>query len=366
MYQKNLLEKLRRIDLFPKYIESASVKTKSGAFLSIASYLLLAFLFLNEFRLFIANDYETKLTIDDSTGPTSVEIYFNITFPNLKCGFLHVDTLDKSGERHLNVKHRVYYMPLDEVGNALDKRNPQILGHLGGKERYCGSCYGAEQYSHNGCCDTCEEIRDAYYKAGWDFVESNFEQCGHPKKKENNVGHGCLLYGTLRVNKVDGTFHIAPGVNVVRMRQHLHSIDKTEFENGNIDCSHTINQLTFGKPLQGTKNPLAGIDNFNHNKEMMYQYFLKVVPTYYRKTEKFQYSAYKFSRELNRLQSRGYPGVFFKYEFAPIVIQIEKQKKSFFHFITQSLSLLGGVFTFSFLIDRLIFTLLINKEKKSK
>jgi 7-cyano-7-deazaguanine synthase in queuosine biosynthesis len=35
-------------------------------------------------------------------------------------------------------------------------------------ENYCGSCYGGVEPA-NGCCQTCEEVRQAYLDRGWSF-----------------------------------------------------------------------------------------------------------------------------------------------------------------------------------------------------
>jgi 7-cyano-7-deazaguanine synthase in queuosine biosynthesis len=34
---------------------------------------------------------------------------------------------------------------------------------------YCGSCYGAPN-THGQCCNTCNDVREAYRKAGWGFT----------------------------------------------------------------------------------------------------------------------------------------------------------------------------------------------------
>ncbi|THG00711.1 hypothetical protein TEA_000206 [Camellia sinensis var. sinensis] len=39
-------------------------------------------------------------------------------------------------------------------------------GRLEHNETYCGSCYGAEA-SDNDCCNSCEDVREAYRKKGW-------------------------------------------------------------------------------------------------------------------------------------------------------------------------------------------------------
>lgn len=42
---------------------------------------------------------------------------------------------------------------------------------------YCGSCYGAERSAEE-CCNTCEEVRDAYLRKGWGFNADGVVQVG--------------------------------------------------------------------------------------------------------------------------------------------------------------------------------------------
>ena len=42
------------------------------------------------------------------------------------------------------------------------------------------SCYGAKP--NHVCCDTCNDVRQAYYDKGWFFGNSKFAQC------ENGAG----------------------------------------------------------------------------------------------------------------------------------------------------------------------------------
>lgn len=37
----------------------------------------------------------------------------------------------------------------------------------------CGSCHGAR----DGCCDTCDDVKDAYEALGWGYEEARFSQC---------------------------------------------------------------------------------------------------------------------------------------------------------------------------------------------
>ena len=49
------------------------------------------------------------------------------------------------------------------------------------------SCYGAKP--NHVCCDTCNDIRQAYYDKGWFFRNSNFAQCqGDEGKYFGSIG----------------------------------------------------------------------------------------------------------------------------------------------------------------------------------
>ncbi|PNX75491.1 endoplasmic reticulum-golgi intermediate compartment protein 3-like, partial [Trifolium pratense] len=103
---------------------------------------------------------------------------FDVTFPALACSILSLDAMDISGEQHLDVKHDIIKKRIDSHGNVIETRqdgigSPKIEkplqkhgGRLEHNETYCGSCYGAES-SDEECCNSCEEVREAYRKKGW-------------------------------------------------------------------------------------------------------------------------------------------------------------------------------------------------------
>ncbi|KAJ6246592.1 endoplasmic reticulum-golgi intermediate compartment protein [Anaeramoeba flamelloides] len=258
MYRRSFFERFKNLDLFPKYVETASVKTEIGAFLTLLSYLFLILLFMNELFLFLTLKLETNLTIDDSRIHNQVAVHFNITFPRLSCKLLHIDALDHSGARHLNIKHDIFTIPLDRKGNRKEHHKPKKLDKLGNGRFFCGSCYDAEEFSQDGCCNTCKEIETAYRKKGLSFNANDFEICDKNLKKEMKYekDDGCIIYGTLHVNKIAGIFHIAPGVNSIYEDQHYH-IYETKDDEKKIDCSHYIDYLYFGKAFSETLYPLS-------------------------------------------------------------------------------------------------------------
>lgn len=88
---------------------------------------------------------------------------------------------------------------------------------------YCGSCYGGVPPA-SGCCNTCEDVRQAYIRKGWSFsnpdgiaqvgllplkhVSSSLigpAQCldeGWTAKIEEQNSEGCQISGHIKVNKV--------------------------------------------------------------------------------------------------------------------------------------------------------------------
>ena len=56
------------------------------------------------------------------------------------------------------------------------------------------------------CCNTCDDVREAYRHKGWAFTSAlDIEQCkrdGYSDKFKQMNSEGCRVYGYLQVNKV--------------------------------------------------------------------------------------------------------------------------------------------------------------------
>ena len=63
-------------------------------------------------------------------------------------------------------------------------------------------------------CNTCEEVKQQYIKKSWKFVPTTVDQCRGEllsDEQQRVLTEGCQVYGYLEVNRVGGSFHIAPG-----------------------------------------------------------------------------------------------------------------------------------------------------------
>ncbi|PHT50749.1 Endoplasmic reticulum-Golgi intermediate compartment protein 3 [Capsicum baccatum] len=368
----SFISKIRNLDAYPKINEDFYSRTLSGGVITVASSIIMTLLFISELRLYLHAVTETKLVVDTSRGET-LRINFDITFPSLACSILSVDAMDISGEQHLDIRHDIIKKRIDALGNVIETRKEGIgaptidrpLQRHGGRlehnETYCGSCYGAEG-SDDHCCNTCEDVREAYRKKGWALTNPDeIDQCkreGFLEKVKLEEGEGCNMYGFLEVNKVAGNFHFAPGKSFQQSNVHVH--DLLTFQKDSYNISHKINRLTYGEYFPGVVNPLDGVTWTQETPHGMYQYFIKVVPTIYTDVSGHTIQSNQFSvtehfkgADVGRFQS--IPGVFFFYDLSPIKVTFTEQHVSFLHFLTNVCAIVGGVFTVSGILDSFIY-----------
>ncbi|KAG9135357.1 hypothetical protein Leryth_007137 [Lithospermum erythrorhizon] len=219
-----MFNKLRNLDAYPKINEDFYSRSLSGGVITLVSSLVMLLLFFSELSLYFHTVKESTLLVDTSRGE-KLHINFDITFPAIRCSLLGVDTMDISGEQHLDIRHDIFMKRIDPLGNVIEvkqeglgaKKIEKPLQRHGGRlehnEAYCGSCYGAETSDHH-CCNSCEEVREAYQKKGWGMTNTDLiDQCkreGFIQRIKDEEGEGCNLHGSLEVNKVAGNFHFIP------------------------------------------------------------------------------------------------------------------------------------------------------------
>ncbi|XP_041015259.1 endoplasmic reticulum-Golgi intermediate compartment protein 3-like isoform X2 [Juglans microcarpa x Juglans regia] len=307
-----VLHKLRKLDAYPKVNEDFYSRTFSGGLITLVSFVLMLFLFFSELRLFLHTVSETKLVVDTSRGGT-LHINFDVTFPAVPCSLLSLDAMDISGEQHLDIRHDIVKKRIDAHGNVIEVRQDGIgapkvekpLQRHGGRlehnEEYCGSCYGSET-SDDDCCNSCEEVREAYRKKGWALTNMDM-------------------------------------------------IDQ---------ITHRINKLSFGHYFPGLINPLDGVQWVHENPNGAYQYFIKVVPAIFtdirgRSIQSNQYSVTEHFRSADPGRSRSLAGVFFFYDISPVKVTFKEEHIPFLHFMTHICAIIGGIFTVAGIIDSFVY-----------
>lgn len=370
--------RLPSLDAFAKTVEDARVRTASGGLVTLLSLVTILWLSISEWIDYRRIEYRPQLVVDRARGER-LKINLDITFPQMPCDLVTMDVMDSSGEVQEQVSHGIVKTRLDRNGKELGSEalvferesEKRELERRRNDPDYCGSCYGAA----DGCCNTCEEVRQAYVAKGWAFHDgSGIEQCEqeHYKEKlENSVHEGCRIAGHVSVNKVVGNFHFAPGAPITQQNMHFHDISFFRNPQFPFTLSHTINHLSFGpEPPAGQElpNPLDGTVAVTDQKGFNYQYFIKVVATRFEtlagdSLETNQYAVTSHERSTvggrdedhpHTLHSHGgVPGVYFNYDISPMkVINQEQRMRTLGSFLTGVCAIIGGVLTVGAVIDR--------------
>ncbi|KAI5366585.1 Putative endoplasmic reticulum vesicle transporter [Septoria linicola] len=412
-----------KLDAFTKTVEDARIRTSTGGLVTITSLILILYLVWGEWSDYRRTVVHPELIVDKGRGE-KMEIHMNVSFPHVPCELLTLDVMDVSGEVQTGVMHGVTKVRLDSAGKmisseALAVNDPEQVPHLG--PDYCGDCYGAPAPSSAkkaGCCNDCAEVREAYAGVSWSFGRGeNVEQCTREHYAEHldeQRKEGCRIEGGIRVNKVVGNFHFAPGKSFSNGNMHVHDLDNY-FKSGEVkhDFTHKIHHLRFGPQLPddvvkrvGQKgmawsnhhlNPLDDTEQITNEVAFNYMYFVKVVSTAYlplgwEKTgsildiphelieiggygkgeqgsiETHQYSVTSHKRSLTgsdgkdeghaeRIHARGgIPGVFFSYDISPMkVVNREARAKTFSGFLVGVCAVIGGTLTVAAAVDRLLY-----------
>jgi len=372
MANNDIFSRFKQFDAYPKTLEDFRVKTVTGAGVTIISGLIMFTLFVSELNYYLTTEVSPELFVD-TTRHQKLRINIDIVLPKLPCAYLSIDAMDVSGEQQGDIDHNMFKQRLDKDGKKVPEQ--AVKEDLGDKSEdaiksvkttldpsRCESCYGAES-TERPCCNTCEDVRNAYRTRGWAFSDPmGIEQCkreGWKDKFMEQQNEGCRVFGYLEVSKVAGNFHIAPGKSF--QQQHVHVHDLQPFGGKLFNLTHHIKHLSFGEPYPGVHNPLDDTIVPAEESSTMYQYFVKVVPTVYKKSNGVdvwtnQYSFTKHKRTVRQMTGEhGLPGVFVLYELSPMLVQYTEKRRSFMHFLTGVCAIVGGIFTVAGLIDSMIY-----------
>ncbi|XP_067935391.1 endoplasmic reticulum-Golgi intermediate compartment protein 3-like isoform X2 [Watersipora subatra] len=374
-----IVGRLKSFDAYPKTLEDFRTKTYGGAMITLISAIIMSLLFLSELNYYLTLQVDQELIVD-TMRDQKMKIFLDITFPRIGCPLVSIDAMDVSGESQIDVISNLFKQRLHLNGSSIDaeaeKHDLEEHSSKSTAEKQvnetqldtdrCESCYGAENINQK-CCNTCNDVREAYRVKGWAFVNAeNIIQCkreGYSEKLKDSQNEGCRLFGFLLVSKVAGNFHIAPGRSFQSSHVHVHDLNVMQ---GGLtwNTSHTIQHIGFGEDYPGLVNPLDSTSQFAEKAMMMYTYYVKIVPTLYAKVSG-DFSVTKHFKSVGVATGEsGLPGVFFIYEFSPMMVKYQEKNRSLFHFLTSLCAIIGGIFTVAGLIDAVLYHSIRSIQKK--
>lgn len=357
---------LKKLDVYQKPHEDFRVRTKSGAAISMVVVVIFVLLVLVEFGSYMQTSLSPRMVVD-SELQGKLEVYVDIYFPNIPCSYLSLDAMDVNKHHQIDIRSKVVKrrykngvrMSENEIATELNQAKAKIA--LKRDPGYCGSCYGSES-SPGQCCNTCEEVREAYRLKGWAFKNSDhIDQCaseGFKEELERVKDEGCEVRGTFQVNRIAGNFHFAPGKSFEHSQMHVH--DLQPFPDGvDWNFAHRIRKIRFGNEASELIGPLKNVNRIGETRIGMHQYYLKIVPTELpdRPSEvSYQYSATSHFVPVTHSNHGALPGVFFNYDLSPVKVTYVDTSQSFFSFLTNLVITMGGLFAFSTFIDAFVYS----------
>ncbi|KAI8085769.1 endoplasmic reticulum vesicle transporter-domain-containing protein [Gilbertella persicaria] len=271
--KSSLFGNLRQFDGYAKTLDDFRVKTTTGASVTLISTIIILSLVFSELVAYYTPVWKPSLVVDQGRKE-KMPINFNITFPHMPCHMISVDIMDDTGEHSLGYSQDVTKVRLSmdgtpvESGTAVGDPTTSASKALSEPVPECGSCYGARPLREDGCCQTCQDVREAYIKMGWGLVNGdNIDQCireGWLNRIESEANEGCNIHGHLLVNKVSGNFHFAPGDAFQTHSMHVH--DLKEFSAGTpdghkFDLTHVIHKLKFGPDTFDETEEILAVTN---------------------------------------------------------------------------------------------------------
>ncbi|CAL5224040.1 g6662 [Coccomyxa viridis] len=175
---------------------------------------------------------------------------------------------------------------------------------------------------------------------------------------------GCALSGFVLVKKVPGALHFlakSPG----------HSFDYAA-----MNMSHVVNYLYFGNKPSPRRHQalarlhpaglgddwadkLAGQGFFSRAQKATFEHYMQVVLTTIEPSKTRQdlsYDAYEYTVHSHTYDTAEIPSAKFTYDLSPIQILVSEKHRAWYHFITTTCAIIGGVFTVAGIVDGLVHT----------
>ncbi|KAK2753713.1 hypothetical protein FQN55_000076 [Onygenales sp. PD_40] len=339
---------LRTFDAFPKTKATYTSSTRRGGQWTLIVFALCAFLATTELRTWYRGTENHHFSVEKGV---SRELQLNIDLViAMPCDSLRINVQDAAGDRILASDL------LEKQATSWAAWDRELNTRLSGG----GSEY--QKLNEENAARLMEQEEDMHVGHALGEARRSYKRKfpKGPKLGRREKADACRVYGSLEGNKVQGDFHItARGHGYFEFGEHL--------DHSTFNFSHMITELSFGPHYSTLLNPLDKTISTTKENFYKYQYYMSVVPTIYtragvvdpysqslpdpstisksqRKNTIFtnQYAVTSQSRELPNRQF-SIPGIFFKYNFEPILLVISEERGSLMALLVRLVNVVAGV-----------------------
>lgn len=334
--KKKVLDKVKEFDAFSKVPDEYVDSTPVGGTFSVITFFIIVWLVYSEVSYFLDSNLVFRFMPDiDMDEKLRINIDITIAMP---CSNIGADILDSTSQSVFGFGE----LQEDDTWWELTQEQQDAFDAV----KYLNS-YLREEY---------HSVWQLLWKKGHGSVRATIPE---RKTKPNRRPDACRLHGVLILNKVAGNFHITAGKSLHLPRGHIHL--NMLFDDTPQNFSHRIHRLSFGSPANGIIYPLEGDEKITLDENMLFQYFIEVVPTdvdtTFESIKTFQYSVKELQRPISHTQgSHGVPGIFFKYDMAALKIQVYQERENLLQFMLRLFSIIGGIYVIVSFINTIVLT----------
>jgi hypothetical protein len=209
------------------------------------------------------------------------------------------------------------------------------------------------------CCPSCEMLIGLAVRQQRPIMTEAWSQCKRrpllavrSRSKKKPQRESCLVKGKISLNRIRGTFHIAPGRNLRAPAGHYHDlIDRIP----GFDLSHRIERLHFGRKIPTAAQPLEGTAVRMLSSPAFSDYVMLATPVTYRRNGKVIGKGFEYTSLARHIampfETVRLPGIFFYYQFSPYTVIVNARTRPPARFITSTCGLLAGAFAIASLVD---------------
>eukprot|EP00041_Stephanoeca_diplocostata_P018585 m.389852 g.389852 ORF g.389852 m.389852 type:complete len:367 (+) comp21055_c0_seq1:170-1270(+) len=339
-----LRERISQLDAFPKVEQEVQQKSSSGGFVTLIAVTAILILVISEFLYYRGVDVKYHYAVDKDFR-REMRMTLDITIA-MKCAFLGADFINLSGASMDMTKEHLQMEP-----THFELEAPQQTWY--DLHRRGVNSSDAERF------DSLERFLRVS-----DTPEEKMPTSTRPVLTEGDsedVAKACRIHGSIPIGRVAANFHITAGKSIHHARGHAHRSDLVPTHE--LNFSHRIDRLAFSDEAVGV-HTLDGNLRHTNDAHIMFQYFLKVVPTTTQNVDQAepfqanQYSVTEQSRKINHATgSNGVAGIYFKYDLEPVSVNVREERRSFGRFLVRLCGIAGGIFATTGMLHQSISSL---------